>query len=63
LKIHSGSCEYTAARLEHDAKKFSLTLSNGVSTKHGDSLKGHLTVDGILSERFFNFEYEYFVVV
>jgi hypothetical protein len=63
LKIDTGSCEYTAARFKHDAKKFTLTLSNSESTKHGQALQGHLTIDGILFEIFLNFDSDYFVVV
>ena len=46
LKVDGDSCEYTAARLKDNAKKFDLVLSNNVSTENGYSLHGHLTIDG-----------------
>ncbi|CAF3994218.1 unnamed protein product, partial [Rotaria sordida] len=46
LRINSGSCEYTAARFKHDAKKFTLILSNNASTKHAHSLQSRLIING-----------------
>ena len=51
LKIHSGVCEYTAARFKKDPKRFDLTLSNNASAEHGHSLKGRLSIDGTDSTR------------
>ncbi len=56
LKINSGSCAYIAAQFRQDAKRFTLTLRDSVSTGHVHLLEGQLTVDGILSRiLFFNF--------
>src|SRR5690348_10554062 len=47
LKVNSGSCEYTAARLRHQTEKFTLTLSDHISNEGVHSLKAQLIINGI----------------
>jgi hypothetical protein len=43
LKVNSGSCDFTAARLKDNGNKFDLTLTN----KQDHLLEGRLTIDGM----------------